>query len=82
VTNDYFVMNQKSHLKKMFIVTSVIVAMIGTLAVAASSMALFSYKAEAATAASSVGAPSNLTKNKPVEGYDNAQGYITAIKRL
>jgi hypothetical protein len=79
VTNDHFVMNQKSHLKEMFIVTSVIVAMV---AVAASSMTLFSFKAEAATAASSVGAPSNLTKNKPVEGYDNPQGYITAIKHV
>jgi hypothetical protein len=49
----------------MFIVALVIVAMIGTVAVAASSMV---YKAEGATAASSVGAPSNMTKNKPVEG--------------
>jgi len=40
-------------------------------AVAASSMALFSHRAEASTAAASVGAPSNETKNKPVEGYDN-----------
>ncbi|MGB6671112.1 MAG: DUF1264 domain-containing protein [Candidatus Nitrosopolaris sp.] len=62
--------------------TVVGVAMIGTLAVAASSMALFSYKAEAATAAASVGAPSNATKNKPVEGYDNPQGYLTVIKHV
>jgi hypothetical protein len=82
VQNDYFVMNQKSHLKKMFIITCVIVAMIGTVAVAASSMTLSSYKAEAATAASSVSSPSNLTKNKPVEGYDNPQGYNTAIKHV
>lgn len=75
-------MNQKSHLEKMFIVTSVTVAIIGTVAVAASSMTLFGYKAEAATATSSVGAPSNLTKNKPVEGYDNPQGHITAIKHV
>jgi len=75
-------MNQKSHLKKMFIVASIIVAMIGTVAVAASSIALFSYKAEAATADSSVGAPSNVTKNKPVEGYDNPQGYFTVIKHV
>jgi hypothetical protein len=75
-------MDQKSHLKQMFIVTPIIIAMIGTLAVAASSMALFSYKAEAATAAASVGAPSNETKNKPVQGYDNPQGYFTVIKHV
>ncbi|MGB6672413.1 MAG: hypothetical protein WBE34_08265 [Candidatus Nitrosopolaris sp.] len=40
-------------------------------AVATSSMVLFSHRTEAATAAASVGAPSNETKNKPVEGHDN-----------
>ncbi|HET7148754.1 MAG TPA: DUF1264 domain-containing protein [Candidatus Nitrosopolaris sp.] len=74
-------MNQKS-VRQMFIVASVIVAMIGTVALTASSMTLFSHKAVAATAVSSVGAPSNVTKNKPVEGYDNAQGYFTAIKHV
>jgi hypothetical protein len=74
-------MNQKS-LRQKFIVASVIVAIIGTVALTASSMASFSHKAEAATAASSVGAPSNVTKNKPVEGYDNPQGYLTVIKHV
>jgi hypothetical protein len=81
-------MDQKSHLKKMVIVTSIIVTMIGTVAVAASSIALFSNKAEAATASASstnspsAGAPSNETKNKPVEGYDSPQGYFTVIKHV
>jgi hypothetical protein len=29
-----------------------------------------------------VGAPSNETKNKPVEGYDNPLGYFTFIKHV
>jgi hypothetical protein len=80
VPNVYFLMDQKSHLKKMVIVTSIIVTMIGTVAVAASSIALFSNKAGAATASASstnspsAGATSNETKNKPVEGYDSPQG--------
>ena len=42
--------------------------MIGTLAVGSKFNGLFSHKAEAGTAVASVGAPSNATKNKPVEG--------------
>lgn len=29
-----------------------------------------------------MGAPSNATKNKPVEGYDSPQGYFTVIKHI
>lgn len=71
---------QKSHLKRIFIVASILVAMIGAVAVASSPLALLSYKAEAETA--SMGAPSNVTKNNPVEGYDSPQGYFTVIKHI
>jgi len=73
---------QKNNLKKMFIVASLMVAMIGALSVASSSIPLFTYKVEAATAAASMGAPSNATKNMPVEGYDSPQGYFTVIKHI
>jgi len=73
---------QKSHLKKMFIVASITVTMIGSLEVASSSIPVFSYKVEAATAVTSVSATSNSIKNKPVEGYDSPQGYFTVIRHI
>ena len=75
-------MNQKTHLKKMFIVASIMVAMIGTVAVVSISISIFNFKVEAATAAASMGSASNATKNKPVEGYDSPQGYFTVVKHI
>lgn len=73
---------QKSDLKKMFSVVFIMIAMIGTLAVASSSASIFNYKVEAAKAATSMGASINPTKNKPVEGYDSPQGYFTVVKHI
>ena len=56
--------------------------MIGTLSIAQVQWFYSAAEAEAGTAAPSVGAPSNATKNKPVEGYDNPQGYLTVIKHV
>lgn len=60
---------------RWFILASIMVAIIGT-------VALSGHKAEAATTVDSVSAPSNATKNKPVEGYDSPQGYFTVIRHI